>query len=460
MKHKQKTKLIAWLTCLALLVAVTAAGFYSTSAHAAKNSKAKENKIADDLRDKKNRRHSGEKATVILQLSGAPSPQLNAFLNQNGVHLRQAFQNLPISVVDLPLDVLDNLEIFDEVSYISLDSELKAMGHVTSTTGADDARAQTSTLTGTGIGIAILDSGIYTSHKAFLNSAGASRVTYSKDFTGENRTDDPYGHGTHVASLAAGVATAGSGSVWGGIAPNANLINLRVLNSDGAGSVSQVLSAIDWVLSNRTSFNIKVVNMSLGMPAISSYKNDPVCVATRRLVDAGVVVVAAAGNDGKDSTDQKVYGTIHSPGNEPSAITVGASNSLGSDGRGDDVVTTYSSRGPTRSYWTDLTGLKHYDNMIKPDLVAPGNKLIAAEAVNNLIVSTYPELDTGAGPGKNNLKYMYLSGTSMSAPLTAGAAALMLQANPKLTPNMVKMILMYTAQQLPNSTCSNRAPAS
>ena len=114
--------------------------------------------------------------------------------------------------------------------------------------------------------------------------------------------------------------------------------------------------------------------MSLGMPAIDSYQFDPVCQAVRRLVNAGVVVVAAAGNNGKDNTGNKVYGQIHCPGNEPSAITVGASNTFGTDTRSDDAITTYSSRGPTRSYWVDSGGTKHFDNLVKPDLVAPGNK--------------------------------------------------------------------------------------
>jgi subtilisin family serine protease len=178
-------------------------------------------------------------------------------------------------------------------------------------------------------------------------------------------------------------------------------------------------------------------------------------LAVRKLVDAGVVVVAAAGNNGKDSAGRKIYGSIHSPGIEPSAITVGASNTFGTDSRSDDTMTTYSSRGPTRSFWTDTVGVKHFDNLIKPDLVAPGNKLIYAEADGNLLVTQHPQLDAGVSDADNR-RQMFLNGTSMSTPVVAGAAALMLDANPKLTPNMIKAILTYTAQRL-NGPGSRRA---
>src|ERR1041384_7882336 len=124
--------------------------------------------------------------------------------------------------------------------------------------------------------------------------------------------------------------------------------------------------------------------MSLGAPAVSSYKNDPICRAARALVDAGIVVVAAAGNSGKDASGNKIYGQIHSPGDDPSVITVGAANTFGTDVRNDDGVATYSSRGPTRGHYTDASGVKYYDNLVKPDLVAPGNKLIFAEADSSL----------------------------------------------------------------------------
>src|SRR5205807_7350050 len=130
-----------------------------------------------------------------------------------------------------------------------------------------------------------------------------------------------------------------------------NIINLKVLNSQGSGTTSDLLSALNWILTpadptkplsstnptNASKYKIQVVNMSLGAPAISSYKNDPICRASRALVDAGIVVVAAAGNNGKDANGNKIYGMIHSPGNEPSVITVGAANTFGTDNRNDDA---------------------------------------------------------------------------------------------------------------------------
>jgi subtilisin family serine protease len=406
-------------------------------------------KLSRDILEKVAKGRGADLIRVIIQPANEPEDSLDSTLEDSGSNMRK-LKSFRARIITVPAHTAATLASRRDVAYVSLNREVQPMGHLSATTGADQVRstpnAASNTLDGTGIGIAVLDSGMDGSHTSFLNRSNGVRIVYSEDFTGEGRTDDPYGHGTHVAALAAGNGRISNGQ-YIGVAPNANLINLRVLNSNGLGTTAQVLRALDWVASNRAAYNIRVVNMSLGMPAVDSYRNDPICRAVRRLVDAGVVVFAAAGNNGKDSDGNKLYGHIHSPGNEPSAITVGAANTFGTNGRSDDGVASFSSRGPTRSFTTDDEGNRHYDNLIKPDIIAPGNKLIEAQASNNKLIEQNPSLDAGVS-GAEQRKMMYLSGTSMATPVAAGTAALMLQVNPGLTPNLVKALLMYTAQPI------------
>ena len=182
------------------------------------------------------------------------------------------------------------------------------------------------------------------------------------------------------------------------------MLNLRVLDANGQGIESSIIAALDWCVANKATYNIRVINMSLGTLAADSYRNDPMCLAARRAHDAGIVVVCAAGNLGKDANGNKIYGAVHSPGVDPSVITVGAANSIGTDARSDDTVTTYSSRGPTRGYTTDANGVKHDDNLIKPDLIAPGNRLIGAKyfAGSNSKQKRVANLTGRAGDGDFN----------------------------------------------------------
>lgn len=249
------------------------------------------------------------------------------------------------------------------------------------------------------------------------------RVTEIKKFFGED--EDKFGHGTHVTAIAAGRGgkPGDNNSIntlkdYQGVAPGADIIAVAVLDKNGTGSTSKLIEAIDWVYSKRTERNIRVVNMSLGTPAVESYTTDPLCVAVRKLTSAGIVVVAAAGNNGKDANGQKLYGAIHSPGNDPTVITVGATNTFGTDSRSDDGIATYSSRGPTRSFKM-VNGVKKYDHLIKPDLVAPGNKIISAESKTNTLLSTNPQLNVDVNGSKDEYQLMYLSGTSMATPVVA-----------------------------------------
>src|SRR3989441_3101886 len=288
----KRAHVVASLTCLSLVLSLSGGIMVGERARAQSLAKRK---LSSDLSAKAHSLTNTDTVKVIVQLQAPMSSSLNSLLNSNGVHVRKALQTLNVQAVDMPASIVDTVASFDEVSYVSYDRPTQSMGHLSATTGADAVRTtngiNVSGVDGSGIGIAVLDSGIYTSHVAFLDKNANLRVVYSQDFTGEGRTDDPYGHGSHVAAIAAGNARI-SNAQYNGIAPNANLLNLRVLGATGSGSVSATLSALDWVMTNHSTYNIRIVNMSLGAPAVESYKTDPVCHAVRRLVDAGIIVVA------------------------------------------------------------------------------------------------------------------------------------------------------------------------
>src|SRR5262249_8351919 len=155
-------------------------------------------------------------------------------------------------------------------------------------------------------------------------------------------------HGTLVASVAAGRSVGTSSLDSTGVAPNANIYDVRVLDSTGLGDVATTLAGIDWVINNAAQYNIKVLNISLGTNSTDSYLDDPLCVAVRNAVAAGITVIVAAGNYGEDAGGNQIYGSITSPGSEPSAITVGSANTHDTSARSGDTVNNFSGRGPTR----------------------------------------------------------------------------------------------------------------
>ncbi len=272
----------------------------------------------------------------------------------------------------------------------------------------------TPAISGKGIGVAVIDSGIAT-HSALSGKVVAS-VNYA---TGETTTTDGFGHGTHIAGIIAGVSTYGPTPLFKtGVAPGAHLVNVRVLNRQGVGYTSDVIAGIQWVKANRTKYAIRVINLSLGHPIVEPCFFDPLCLAAEDAVKSGLVVVASAGNNGKDAEGRTVLGSISTPGNAPSVITVGALNTWNTTSLSDDTVTTYSSRGPTR-----------YDMLVKPDVVAPGNKIVSLEAAGSYLATTYPALRV-AGSGTNAFRQM--SGTSMAAAMVSGGVALLLESSPTL----------------------------
>jgi hypothetical protein len=341
-------------------------------------------------------------------------------------------------------------------------------------------------LDGTGIGIAVLDSGVMRSHEAFLNGSEVTRVkrnvnmvnsslanwttgasggsslqpgsaaldTYEAAVANDSSTvTDGYGHGTHVAGVAAGFAkyyAAGTPDTTG-IAPNANIYDVKVLNDLGYGSVSDALEGIQWAIYHAKEYNIRVLNLSLAAASTQSWQTDPLCVAVRRAAAAGITVVVAAGNFGLNPQLKKNYGTVASPGNDPSVITVGAVNIHDTTARGDDTVNNFSSRGPTRGSYTNSSGVRVVDNLLKPDLVAPGNKIVSAASINTannswnyLAGMFYSALVVPLGISQDLTQnspetQMILSGTSIAAPAvsapgSAAASAPPLQRRPARPP--------------------------
>ena len=348
------------------------------------------------------------------------------------------------NVVDLPNGLLKHLAAHPSVFNVRYDRPVAKFNYRTSLTVGTRAVQQMLGLTGAGIGVAVIDSGIATWHDDLTSRSntlypyGDQRVAGFVDFVnGQLAPYDDNGHGTHVAGIIAGNGYDSNGQK-AGAAPDASLISLKVLDANGNGNISSVIAALDWVLANHAAYNIRVVNLSVGAAIHESYWTDPLTLAAKRLVDAGVVVVAAAGNFGKNSLGLPQYGGINAPANAPWVLTVGASSTNGTLDRADDSVATFSSRGPTYLDWA-----------AKPDLVAPGTGTVSMTATGSMFDLMKAQFLVPGSIATAAPPYLTLSGTSMAAPVVSGAVALMLQANPNLTPNAVKAILQYTAQLYP-----------
>jgi len=368
------------------------------------------------------------------------------------------------AVFTVPVSILPDLASDPDVAYIAPDRPLYStnngsptavLDYHTDTVNAPVAWGQG--LNGTGIGVAVIDSGIIDIQD--FHGQNNNRVVFGQNFVGgtSGSANDQYGHGSHVAGVIGGNGNNSTGSnyfyTFEGIAPNVNLINLRVLDQNGVGTDSQVIAAIQMAIQLKRTYNIRVINLSLGRPVYESYTLDPLDQAVEQAWKAGIVVVVAAGNEGRNnSKNTSGYGTITAPGNDPYVITVGAMNTKGTPNRAGDVVASYSSKGPTI-----------YDHLVKPDLVAPGNRLISLYASGLTMDQLYPgnEIPTSLYQTNGNSTasdtYYVLSGTSMAAPMVSGAAALLLQKNPSLTPDQVKARLMKTAYKnfAPYSTATD-----
>ena len=327
---------------------------------------------------------------------------------------------------------------FSNATQVSIDAGVRVLASmpVRDTSALRSARAVTqSGWSGSssrgGLAVAIIDSGVAPHADLPLN-----RIRYFKDFVaGSPVPVDHCGHGTHVAGIIAGSGLHSNG-VYGGIAPDADIVSLRVLGDDCSGNTSDVIDALEWVARNHAAYKIKVVNISLGHAVIESIFSDPLVQAVERLSRKGVVVVTAAGNKGiNPATQNPGYGGVGVPCNAPSAICVGALDTRGDVDLTNDRVSDSSSRGPTR-----------FDLLAKPDLVAPGVNIVSLAATGSRLFNEFPELRVAGSSGSPD--YFMLSGTSMAAPAVAGAAALLLGDNHALPANSLKIALQFTARLL------------
>ena len=382
-------------------------------------------RLSAELRARKNARPY-ERTSVIIRGNPARARRIAA---RHGLRIVRFLEHE--AVLEANGAQIDELSQDDDVDSLSGDVAVRPLMSVSNqASAADQVRIGTTTpaipgLTGQGVGIALLDSGV-SPHQAL----GARVVANVSFVTGDPSTDDGFGHGTHIAGIMVGDAAASSGvttAYSGGVAPGAHVVNVRVLGRDGSGVTSDVIAGIDWVVANKAAYNIRVINLSLGHMVGESASTDPLCAAVQRAVRAGIVVVASAGNRGKSATNSPILGGITSPGSSPYAITVAAVNTWGTVVRSDDTITTYSSRGPTR-----------FDLGVKPDVAAPGNKIVSLEASGSYLSQTFPAFHD-AGAGTNS--YMRLSGTSMAAGVVTGGIALLLEGDPSLTPEQVKILL-------------------
>ncbi len=289
--------------------------------------------------------------------------------------------------------------------------------------------------TGAGVVVALMDTGIGAHPDlpagkvlARVNLAGTAGVGL-----------DPAGHGTHLAGV-----IAGHGTTFRGVAPDARLVDIRVLDQNGNGTLRSVVAGFDWLLKNRKALTIRVLNLSLGTTQRSSYHADLLAALAESAWFAGIAVVAAAGNDGP------VPGTIATPGADPFVITAGSFDDQGTPSTQDDRESAFSSRGAT------------VDGFAKPDVLAPGRRVVSLRANGSLLEVTKPgrvvtNTDTNASVNlnantRNNANlYIRMSGTSVSSAMVSGVAALVLSAHADYTPTKTKGALVASGRGLTGS---------
>ncbi len=363
---------------------------------------------------------------VVLEAPGAGSAPERATRSVGGRFVRE----LPIVrgfSARIPLGGLKKLRRVPSVRSVHRDRPFAlsaaASASADSSVGLDQVRAAIGAGSdpdaGAGVDIALVDSGI----TPVGPLARAGKVVDGPDFSADAndprlRNLDAFGHGTHLAGIIAG----SDGTGPNGVAPGGRLVNVKVAAHDGSTSLSNLLAGIDWVVRNRhrDGLDIRVLNLSFGADSESSYRKDPLAAAVEQAWQRGIVVVTAAGNEGAQA------GGLTSPAYDPYVLAVGADDTMGSAEVSDDVVADFSSAG-------------NADRM--PDVVAPGVGIVSARVPGGVLDEAFPQARIGSEGFRG-------SGTSQSAAVVSGAAALLLQARPGLDPDEVKGLLRATARPI------------
>lgn len=369
----------------------------------------------------------GEDVRVVVQHArGAGDAAAGAVLRAGG----QINRHLPIVfgfAAQLPAAAVPALAAADGVQVVSADRAVRVSGGPSQGGGGPLAprvvrapSAWAEGVTGAGVTVALIDTGVadvpdLTGRIVSVQDDRTGRTADCYDLSGEGHCRDSYGHGTFMAGLIAGDGAA-AGTAPTGTAPDARVLSVKVAGADGAADVSTVLAAIQWVVSFRDRYDVRVLNLSLGTDSTQSWKDDPLNYAVERAWDAGILVVVSAANTGPAA------GTIAKPADDPWVLTVGAIDDRGTPGAGDDHSPDFSARGPTAH------------GVAKPDVVAPGAHVLSLRAPRSTLERAFPTQDTTS-------PYRTGSGTSMAAAVVSGAAALALQVHPAMTPDQLKHAL-------------------
>ncbi|MDD4796424.1 MAG: S8 family peptidase [Eubacteriales bacterium] len=338
-------------------------------------------------------------------------------LNEMGITVLGELPFINGYYAEVPAGMVVKLAQSDMVDYVAADTEVKTQMYIAKKiVGVENYHEKG--ITGKGVGIAILDTGIY-QHVDFTRPQ--NRIRQFVDLV-NNRSQvyDDNGHGTFVAGVAAGNGY-GSKGRFTGVAPEADIYALKTMDHNGNGNSATILKGMQWVADHAKEYNIRVVSLSLGSPAGAAMREDAMVRGAEQLWRQGVVVITAAGNEGPARS------TITTPGTSGTVITVGALDDMRTETYADDKVADFSSRGPA-------------ERAVKPDIVAPGVDIISAAVPNLSFQRENRRLGTA--------EYTTMSGTSVSTPLVAGMAALLLQQNPDWTPDKVKRYLMQNARRI------------